>query len=186
MYVKCDVLLLVDVFTSYRKKICEIYGLDPLYCISAPGFSNRAMLKMTAIEIKLITTVDMHFIIQDGIRGGKCEPIYYHAKANNQYVNPNFNKDNKKESYIFCLDGNLLFASAMCYKLRYGEPKFDHNISKYATEYILNLHPYGQHLFVFLVDIHYPKKFHDRDFEFPISCGQAIPLCDKNKTKKLM
>ena len=30
------------------------------------------------------------------------------------------------------------------------------------------------------------KTFHDRDFEFPILCDQAIPLCDKNKTKKLM
>ena len=71
----------------------KIYGFDTLYCI-APGFSNRAMLKMTNIEIKLITSVDMHLIIQDGIRRGKCEPIYYHAKANNKYVNPNFNKYN--------------------------------------------------------------------------------------------
>ena len=52
------------------------------------------MLKMTNIEIKLITSVDMHLIIQDGIRRGKCEPIYYHAKANNKYVNPNFDKYN--------------------------------------------------------------------------------------------
>ena len=81
-------------FIAYRKKMYEIYVLDPLYCISAPGFSNRAMLKMTTIAIKLITTVDMHLIIQDGIRGGKCEPIYYHAKANNKYVHPDFNKDN--------------------------------------------------------------------------------------------
>ena len=36
------------------------------------------------------------------------------------------------------------------------------------------------------MDIHYPKILHDRDFEFPILCDQAIPLCDKNKTKKLM
>ena len=36
------------------------------------------------------------------------------------------------------------------------------------------------------MDIHYPKKFHDRDFESPILCDQAIPLCDKDKTKKLM
>ena len=36
------------------------------------------------------------------------------------------------------------------------------------------------------MDIHYPKKFHNRDFEFPILCDQAIPLCEKNKTKKLM
>ena len=72
----------------------------------------------------------------------------------------------------------------MCYKLPYGETKFDHNISKYTTEYILNLDPYGQHLFVFLVEIHYPKKLHNRDLEFPILCEQSIPLNDK--IEKLM
>ena len=89
-----------------EKKLYEIYGLDPLYCISAPGFSNRAMLKMITIEIMLITSVDMHLIIQDGIRGDKCEAIYYRTKANNKYVNPDFNKDNEKESYIISLDAN--------------------------------------------------------------------------------
>ena len=94
LYVKTGVLLSVDVFIAYRNKMYKIYGLDPLYCIYAPGFSNRAVLKITDAEIKLITNIDMHLIIQDGIRGGKCEPIYYHAKANNKYVLPDFNKDN--------------------------------------------------------------------------------------------
>ena len=94
LYIKADGLLLDDEFIAYRKEIYEIYGLGPHYCIYAPGFSNRAMLKVTNIEIKLITSVDIHLIIQDGIRGGKCEPIYYHAKANNKYVHPDFNKDN--------------------------------------------------------------------------------------------
>ena len=111
------------------------------------------MLKMTSIEIKLITSVNMHLIIQDGRRGGKCEPKYYLAKANNKYVNPDFNKENEKE---ISLDANSLNTSAMCYTLPYGEPKFGHNISKYTTEYTLNLDPYGQHLFVFVVDIQYP------------------------------
>ena len=74
----------------------------------------------------------------------------------------------------------------MCYKVPYGEPKFDHNIFKYTTEYILNLDRYGQHLFAFVIDMYYPKIFHYRHFEIPILCDQAIPLCDKNKTKKLM
>ena len=41
------------------------------------------MLKMTNIEIKSITVSNMHLMIEKGIRGGKCEPIYYHAKGNN-------------------------------------------------------------------------------------------------------
>ena len=67
MHVKTDVLLLADVFISYRKKVYKIYGLDPLYCISLPRCSTRAMLKMTNIEIKLITNIDMHLMIENGI-----------------------------------------------------------------------------------------------------------------------
>ena len=91
LYVKTDVLL-ADVCTSYRQKMYNIHGLVPLYCKSAPGFSNRAMLKMTNVEIKLITNVDMHIMIQNAIRGERCEPMYYHAKASNRYVNSNFDK----------------------------------------------------------------------------------------------
>ena len=63
IYVQTHILLFADVFIAYRNKMYKIYGLDPLYCISAPGFSNRAMLKMTNIEIKLITNTDMHLMI---------------------------------------------------------------------------------------------------------------------------
>ena len=48
-----------------EKKMHQIYGLDPLYCISTPGFSNRAMLKMTSVEIKLMTDLNMHFMIEN-------------------------------------------------------------------------------------------------------------------------
>ena len=40
------------------------------------------MLKMTNAEIKLITNIDMYLMIEKGISGGRCEPTYYHAKAN--------------------------------------------------------------------------------------------------------
>ena len=61
---------------------------------------------MTKIKINLITDPNMHLIIENGIRRGRCEPIYYHAKANNKYVNPNFDKKRDKESYIVNLDEN--------------------------------------------------------------------------------
>ena len=44
------------------------------------------MLKMTEIELDLISSVDMHLLIEKGVRGG----IYYiakrHRKANNKYM----------------------------------------------------------------------------------------------------
>ena len=108
----------------------QSYGLDPLYCISTSNSSNRAMFKMTTDEIKLMTDLNMHLMIDNGIRWGRCDPINYHAKTNNKYVNPNFN--NEKESYIICLDANSLYASAMCFELQYAETKFDYNIWKYT------------------------------------------------------
>ena len=134
---------------------------------------------MTILEIKLVTDLNMRLMIENGIGGGRSEPIYYHAKANNKYINPNFN--NKKEPYK---DANSLNASAICYKLQCGEVKFDYDISKYTVEYILNLSPYVRYLYVFVVDIHYPKTLRDRDFEFPILCDQPIPPNDR--AKKLM
>ena len=92
-------------------------------------------------------------------------------------------KNKEKESHIISLDANSLYTSTMCYKLPFGEPKFNNNVLKYITEYILNLNPYGQHLFIFVLDIHYPKKLHNRDFEFPFLCDQSIPKNDKTKRK---
>ena len=132
-------LFLLAVFANYRKNSCESFGLDPLYCVSAPGFSNRVMLKMTNTDIRLITVIDRHLMIEKGISGGTCEPAYYHAKANNKYVNPNFDKEKDEESYIISLDANSLYASAMCYKLPFGKPKFDKDVTKYTAGNILNL-----------------------------------------------
>ena len=84
---------MADVFANYRKNSNKSFGIDRLYCISSPGFSDRAMLKMTGIEIHLMTDLNMSLIVEKGIRGGRCELIYYSATANNKYIHPNFHKN---------------------------------------------------------------------------------------------
>ena len=136
LYVKTDVLLIVDVHDSYRKNSYNSFGLHSIYGISAPDFSNRAMWKMTKVKINLITDANIHLIIEKWIRGGRCEPIYYHAKANNRYINPNFDKKRDKGSCIISLDVNSLYCTAMCKKLPHEESKFDNDISKCTIDYI--------------------------------------------------
>ena len=172
--VQTDVFLLADELASYRKNSFISFKLDSLYCISAPGFSNRAMLKMAKAETELITDPNIHLIMKKGIRGGRCEPIYYHAKANNKYVNPNFDEKRNKESHIISFGVNSLYSLAMTYKLPYGESKFDNDLSKYTINHILNLDSNGEYCYVFNVDLHYPRKLHDRDFEFPLLCDHSI------------
>ena len=76
------------------------------------------MLKLTKVKIELITDPNIHLIIKKGIRGGRCEPIYYHEKANNKYINPNFNKKRDEESYAISLDVNSLHSLAMTYHMK--------------------------------------------------------------------
>ena len=45
LYVQSDTLLLVDVFTNFRKVCFDIYELDPAHFLSAPGLAWQACLK---------------------------------------------------------------------------------------------------------------------------------------------
>ena len=39
--------------------------MDPCHCFSLPGLSWDAMLKMTGIELELISDIDMHLFIEE-------------------------------------------------------------------------------------------------------------------------
>ena len=54
LYLKTDVLLLA-VFEKFISTCLEYYGLDPYHYFSSPGLSQDAMLKMTGIELELIS-----------------------------------------------------------------------------------------------------------------------------------
>ena len=47
LYLKCDVLLLADVFEKFRNNSLKNYGLCPSHYLSAPDLSSDAMLNMT-------------------------------------------------------------------------------------------------------------------------------------------
>ena len=70
LYLKTDVLLLSDVFERFIKTCLDYYSLDSCHYFSSPGLSSDAMLKMTGIKLELISNVDMHLFIENGLRGG--------------------------------------------------------------------------------------------------------------------
>ena len=47
LHVQSDTLLLADVFENFINKCLEIYGLDPVYFLSAPGLVWQPCLKKT-------------------------------------------------------------------------------------------------------------------------------------------
>lgn len=72
----------------------------------------------------------------------------------------------------------------MCYDLPFGEPKIDRKINKYTIEYIKRFGPYRKYCYILVVDILYPSRSYDRDFEYPILTDHDIP--PNSKTRKLM
>ena len=70
MYAQSDTLLLPDVFENFRDKCDEIYELDPVHFVSAPGLAWQACLKKAKVKLELITDYNMLLIIKKGIRSG--------------------------------------------------------------------------------------------------------------------
>ena len=81
-YLKCDVLLLADVFEKFRNNSLKNYGLCPSHYLSAPALSWNAMLNMT--KFKLIPSHDMYIIL--GMRVGVSYISNRYSKANNKYL----------------------------------------------------------------------------------------------------
>ena len=107
IYLKSDILLLADVFENFRKTCLTYYGLDPPHYVSSPGLAWDAMLKMTKINLDLMTDIDMQLFIEKGTRGGISYIGHRRAEANNQYMENYI--PHKESSYIMYLDANNLY-----------------------------------------------------------------------------
>ena len=117
LYLKTDVLLLPDVVEKFINTCLDYYGLDPCHYFNSPGLSWNAILKMTKIELDLISDIDIHLFIEKGMRGGISYIAKKHRKAN-KYMECS---DSSEESiYISYLDANNLHGQAMSQYLPYS------------------------------------------------------------------
>ena len=116
LYNEIDVLLLADVFESFRDICIKNYKLDPAHYYTAPSLSWDACLKMTGVKLELLTDVDMLLMLEKGIRGGVSMISNRYGKANNKYMGNKFNPS-EPSKYIQYLDANNLYGAAMSMKL---------------------------------------------------------------------
>ena len=118
LYCSTDVLLLADVFETFRKICLRQYGLDPAHYYISPGLSWDALLKKTGVELELLTDYDQHLFIEKGMHGGISMVSKRHAKTNNHLVD-GYNPE-KPSSHILYLDANNLYGWAISQPLPTG------------------------------------------------------------------
>ena len=70
LYLKRDVILLADVFEKFIKISIEEYGINPLYCVSLPGYTWQCGMKYTDIKLQTFQNKDMILLLENNIRGG--------------------------------------------------------------------------------------------------------------------
>ena len=82
IYLQLDVLLLANVFEKFRTICLEYYSLDPMHYYTTPGLAWDAALRMSRVDLVLITYVDMYHFVENSIRGGISMISTRHAQAN--------------------------------------------------------------------------------------------------------
>ena len=83
-------------------------GLDPAWYFSAPDLAWDAISKVTKVRLELLSDPDMLLMIESGIRGEIATISHRHAKANNEYMQAEFNPV-KETKFISYLDANNLY-----------------------------------------------------------------------------
>ena len=162
LYLRTDVLLLADVFENFRKTAMATYGLDPAHYLTLPGYSWDALLKLTNVELELLTDSNMYLFIEKGLRGGISMVSHRHAIANNPQME-NYHPE-QPTSFLQYLDANNLYGWAMSQPMPTGGFQWiDY------TDQILETAADADHGFILEVDLAYPPALHADHNDYPLA-----------------
>ena len=164
LYLKTDICHLSDIFQKFSNFAYETYELDPRHSYTLPGFSWQSMLKMTKIELELISDPDMYLFLMDTIRGGISVCNKKHVIADNKYID----KNTKNNKYLMYLDANNLYGVSMVQSLPYKNFKWSNNLTldKIQTG-------------IYEVDIEIPKELHNKFKDYPL-CPEIKNIPEDN------
>ena len=114
-------------------------------------------MKITEVELELLTDPDMLLMFEKGIRGGISMISQRYAKANNKYMNEEYDPS-QPSKYITYLDANNLYGFSMNSKLPTGQFKW-----------MVNLKNWRNRPCILEVDLEYPEELHDEHNEYPLA-----------------
>ena len=177
VYLKTDVLLLCDIFENFRNVSQRDYNLDPCHFYSAPGLSWASMLRMTKVNLQLITEIDDLILWERAVRGGVSQIADRYAVANNPYLETY--DSTKPSSYIQFLDANNLYGWACQQRLPIGN--FRHLSQEELIRFdVLNVSDDSRKGYLIEASLRYPSHLHDDH-----DCSPLAPVKRSIKDEEL-
>ena len=152
------------------------YILDPAHYYTSPGLFWDACLKMTGIELELISDSDMYLFIEIGLRGGLSVITQRKGVANNKFMN-SYDKKSKSK-YISYFDANNLYGWAMSQYMPYGGFKWI-KPEKFDLDSVRENSKKGH---ILEVDLEYPKELHGLHNDYPY-CPEQMVIKDEMLSK---
>merc|ERR1711875_46051 len=116
------VMILADVFESFRNTTLHKYKLDPAHFMTAPSLSWSACLKKTKVKLELLTDPDMSMFIDKSLLGGISAVLIPYARANNPQC-PDYNPELPLNTIMY-VDANNLYTVMYEFHYSYIAKKF--------------------------------------------------------------
>ena len=154
VYLKSDVLLLACIFEKVIKVLVNEFDINPVYCVSLPGYAWQCGLNYTGRNLQTLQDKDMILLLENNIRGGISSVM------GDRYVRSD---ESKKILYI---DANNLYGHYMSELLPYDEIKFDKNVE---LEDVLNTPDDSDIGYFVEADLIYPDNIKEKTKNFPFA-----------------
>jgi len=168
-----DALLLASVFENFRNVSLSAYRLDPVHYISAPGLAWDAALRMTGVELEMLTDIEMYEFFEAGKRGGVSMITKRKSEAYNKYMSSyEGDEESTSQKYIISWDMNNLYGVAMKQKLPVSDFRFlsSSEIENFDVLCISENSEYG---YVVECDLEYDEHYHHLHNDYPLAPERA-------------
>ncbi|XP_046547498.1 uncharacterized protein LOC124257474 [Haliotis rubra] len=169
LYVKTDVLLLADVFESFRTMALEYYHLDPAHYYTLPGMGWDAMLKMGKVELERLTDIDQILMLESGMRGGISMISKKHSLSN--LPGQEDYKPDEANKHLIYWDANNLYGWAMSQALPERDFEWVEDVDDLD---IMGVAPNADIGYILEVDLEYPSHLHDAHSDYPLAPESMI------------
>ena len=154
-------LLIADFFEKFHTTCLEYCSLDPVHYYITPGLVWDAALRVSRVDLQLITDVDMYHFVENSIRGGISSR---HADTYDSILH---------NQNLMYLDANNLYGWAMSQSLPTHGFHFLHQ-DEISTLNLQELSDDAEDGYIFEVDLHYPTRVHNRHDDYPLAFESLV------------